>query len=56
LAKATVYLWIYEPDQLIKVTINKPPEEANLKKDIILRELRNATKQVAILIQRSRVF
>jgi len=49
LAKATVYLWVYEPDQLIKITIQKPPMEANLKKDVILKELRNATKQIIVL-------
>ncbi len=49
LAKATVYLWVFEPDQLIKLTIEKPPMEANLKKDVILTELRNATKQIIVL-------
>ena len=45
-AKAVVHLWIYEPQQLIKLVIDQPPTSVNQNKAGILDELRNVTQAV----------
>ena len=48
-AKARVHLWVYEPEQLIKLVINKTPTEVNVKKFQIIEELRNVTKEIIVI-------
>lgn len=48
-AKARVNLWVYEPEQLIKLVIAKTPEEVNADKMKIIAELRNVTQQVIVI-------
>ncbi len=44
-AKATVNLWVYEPEQLIRLVIAQDPAKVNAKKEDILAKLRNATQE-----------
>ncbi|XP_046393425.1 cadherin-87A-like [Ischnura elegans] len=46
---AKVHIWIYEPEQLIRVILSRPPEEVNQEKDEIVSELSNATQSQVVI-------
>lgn len=48
-AVAKVHIWIYEPEQLIKVILSRPAEEVFQQKDEIVAELSNATKSLVVV-------
>ena len=48
-AEATVHLWIYEPEQLIKLVIDKPPMAVNTNKAGIVAELKNVTEEIVVV-------
>ena len=48
-ANAKVNVWIYEPEQLIKLVIAKPPMSVHKNKTKIISELRNVTKQIVVV-------
>ena len=48
-AKARVNLWIYEPEQLIKLVVARTPIEVNDHKDEIVSELRNVTENIIVI-------
>ncbi len=49
-AKARVHLWVYEPEQTIKLVVSRPPAEVHASyKAGILRELRDATRDLVAL-------
>jgi hypothetical protein len=48
-AKASINLWIYEPEQLIKLVIDKSPMEVNKQKDEIVAELHNVTQDIIVI-------
>ena len=48
-AKARVNLWIYEPEQLIKLVIDKTPMEVNKNKSAIISELKNVTGEIVVV-------
>ncbi|KAK4881840.1 hypothetical protein RN001_005159 [Aquatica leii] len=45
---AKIYIWIFEPEQLIRVILSRPVEEALKEKHEILLELSNATNYIII--------
>jgi len=49
IARATVFLWVYEPDQQIKLVVNKDPLSVKADKDDIVRELRNVTEDLVVI-------
>ncbi len=42
-------MWIFDPEQLIRVILSRPPSEVNEEKDEILIELTNVTKKQIII-------
>ena len=48
-AEATVHLWIYEPEQLIKLVIDRPPMAVNTNKAGIVAELKNVTEEIVVV-------
>ena len=51
-AKARVHLWVYEPEQAVKLVVNRAPAEVHsMYKGEILRELRNATQDHIALVR-----
>ena len=50
IAKATVYLWIFEPEQQIKLVINQNPMAVDRNKEDIVRKLRNNVTEDVIVI------
>ena len=48
-ARATVNLWIYDPSQLIKLVVNKPPMTVNKNKTAIIAELKNVTENIVVI-------
>ncbi|XP_060523658.1 cadherin-87A isoform X2 [Cylas formicarius] len=48
-ANAQVYVWIFEPEQLIRVILSRPREEVRKEKDGIVSELSNATQSLIII-------
>lgn len=48
-AKATVKIWIYEQNQLVRVIVPQPPEDVNKKKVLIHEILSNATRGVVVI-------
>lgn len=42
-------IWIYEPEQLVRVILSRPPSEVQNERDEILIELQNATKKQIII-------
>lgn len=46
---AKVHIWIYEPNQLIRVILSRPPEEVNQEKEEIISELSNVTQSLVIV-------
>ena len=47
--KATVNLWVYEPDQLVRLIVDMPPMQVNREKRSILNALRNVTRDTVVL-------
>ncbi|KAB0801704.1 hypothetical protein PPYR_03890 [Photinus pyralis] len=45
---AKVYVWIFEPEQLIRIILSRPVEEVLKEKDEIVQELTNATNSIII--------
>ncbi|KAF5278616.1 hypothetical protein FQA39_LY00658 [Lamprigera yunnana] len=45
---AKIYIWIFEPDQLIRIILSRPVEEVLKEKNEILLELSNATSYIII--------
>ena len=50
IAKATVFLWIFEPEQQIKLVINQDPIAVDTNKEDIVRKLRNNVTENIIVI------
>ncbi|KAG8232452.1 hypothetical protein J437_LFUL012376 [Ladona fulva] len=46
---AKVHIWIYEPQQLIRVILSRSPEEVNQEKDEIVAELSNVTLSLVVI-------
>ncbi|XP_049820113.1 cadherin-87A isoform X2 [Aethina tumida] len=44
-----VHVWIFEPEQLIRIILSRPPEEVTRERNEILAELSNATQSVIII-------
>jgi hypothetical protein len=42
-------VWIYEPEQLVRVILSRPPSEVQSERDEILVELTNVTKNRIII-------
>lgn len=42
-------MWIFEPEQLIRIILSRPPEEVTRERNEILAELSNATQSVIII-------
>ncbi|XP_063226687.1 cadherin-87A isoform X2 [Bacillus rossius redtenbacheri] len=48
-AVARVHVWIFEPEQLIRVILSRPPEEVNQERDEIVAELSNVTSSLVVV-------
>ncbi|XP_076290426.1 cadherin 87A isoform X1 [Lasioglossum baleicum] len=48
-AMTRVHVWVFEPSQLIKVILSRPPEEVNRERDEIVSELSNATQSRVVV-------
>lgn len=48
-AVARVHVWIFEPDQLIRVILSRPPEEVNQEREEIIAELSNVTRSLVVV-------
>lgn len=48
-AKAIVNVWIFNPDQLVRVILSRPPSEVHMERDEIISELSNATSKRIIV-------
>lgn len=44
-----IQVWIYEPEQLVRVILSRPPSEVQTERDEILVELTNVTKKHIII-------
>lgn len=42
-------VWVFEPSQLIRVILSRPPEEVNRQRDEIVTELSNATQSRVVV-------
>ena len=49
IARASVYLWVFEPAQQIKLVINKDPIMVNKEQQNIIKELRNVTDKIVVI-------
>ncbi|KAG5343409.1 CAD87 protein, partial [Acromyrmex heyeri] len=48
-AMTRVHVWVFEPSQLIRVILSRPPEEVNSERDEIVSELSNATQSRVVV-------
>ncbi|XP_043681793.1 cadherin-87A [Vespula pensylvanica] len=48
-AMTRVHVWVFEPSQLIRVILSRPPEEVNRQRDEIVSELSNATQSRVVV-------
>ncbi|XP_074114366.1 cadherin 87A [Cotesia typhae] len=48
-AMARVHVWVFEPSQLIRVILSRPPQEVNRQRDEIVAELSNATQSRVVV-------
>lgn len=48
-AETKVMIWIFRPEQLVRVIMSRPPSEVMQEKDEIISELRNATNKRIIV-------
>lgn len=48
-ATAKVYVWIFNPEQLVRVILSRPPSEVHIDRDEIVSELSNATQKLIIV-------
>lgn len=44
-----IQVWVFEPAQLIRVILSRPPEEVNREKDEIVAQLSNATQSRVVV-------
>lgn len=44
-------MWVFSPDQLVRVILSRPPAEVNAQRDEIVGELRNATGRRIIVAE-----
>ena len=42
-------VWVFEPSQLIRVILSRPPEEVHRERDEIVAELSNATQSRVVV-------
>ena len=47
--RATVNLWVYEPDQLIKLIVAMPPMQVVREQKSIIKALKNVTQDIVVL-------
>ena len=47
--RATVNLWVYEPDQLIKLVVAMPPMQVVREQKSIIKALKNVTQDIVVL-------
>ncbi|XP_011304986.1 cadherin-87A [Fopius arisanus] len=48
-AMARVHVWVFEPSQLIRVILSRPPDEVHRQRDEIVAELSNATQSRVVV-------
>ncbi|XP_063989387.1 cadherin-87A isoform X2 [Diachasmimorpha longicaudata] len=48
-AMARVHVWVFEPSQLIRVILSRPPDEVHRQRDEIVSELSNATQSRVVV-------
>ncbi|KAL1376738.1 hypothetical protein pipiens_016725 [Culex pipiens pipiens] len=48
-ATTKVYVWIFNPEQLVRVILSRPPSEVHMDRDEIISELSNATQKMIIV-------
>lgn len=48
-ATTKVYVWIFNPEQLVRVILSRPPSEVHMERDEIISELSNATQKLIIV-------
>ncbi|XP_012135516.1 cadherin 87A isoform X2 [Megachile rotundata] len=48
-AMTKVHVWVFEPTQLIRVILSRPPEEVNRERDEIVSELSNVTQSRVVV-------
>ncbi|XP_029049380.1 cadherin-87A [Osmia bicornis bicornis] len=48
-AMTRVHVWVFEPTQLIRVILSRPPEEVNRERDEFVSELSNATQSRVVV-------
>ncbi|XP_058466683.1 cadherin-87A isoform X2 [Malaya genurostris] len=48
-ATAKVYVWIFNPEQLVRVILSRPPSEVHMERDEIISELSNATQKLIVV-------
>lgn len=42
-------MWLYEPSQLVRVILSRPPSEVNAQQAEIVAELSNATQRLVVV-------
>ncbi|XP_055623372.1 cadherin-87A [Toxorhynchites rutilus septentrionalis] len=48
-ATAMVHVWIFNPEQLVRVILSRPPSEVHMEREEIITELSNATEKLIIV-------
>ncbi|XP_053682239.1 cadherin-87A [Sabethes cyaneus] len=48
-ATAKVHVWIFNPEQLVRVILSRPPSEVHMEREEIISELSNATQRLIIV-------
>nr|CAH7738219.1 unnamed protein product [Callosobruchus chinensis] len=48
-AYSKIHVWVFEPEQLIRVILSRPKEEVSKERDEIISELSNATNSLVII-------
>ncbi|XP_055524329.1 cadherin-87A [Wyeomyia smithii] len=49
IATAKVHVWIFNPEQLVRVILSRPPSEVHMEREEIISELSNATQKLIIV-------
>lgn len=49
MAETTIVVWVFNPEQLVRVILSRPPSEVHNEQDEIIAELRNATQKRIII-------
>ncbi|KAJ1523428.1 hypothetical protein ONE63_001290 [Megalurothrips usitatus] len=47
--RTKVHVWLYEPSQLVRVILSRPPSEVNAQQAEIVAELSNATQRLVVV-------